>query len=143
MSQQITSELAYVEERSIARLDLRRMSLVYSLETAEIVQKNLLLPCRNIPNIESRDFYKAAEHAGGDWFGHFYNEKYRTLYILIGDVTGHGLANALITGAAAGAAASAFELLRDEELANPKLAIEKFAPSPSIETIQTTRRHLE
>lgn len=46
--------------------------------------------------------HKAAEIVGGDWFGSFVDESRRRVYLMMGDVNGHGLSAALITGAVAG-----------------------------------------
>ncbi len=73
------------------------------LQTAAAVQKALLprsLP--SVPELEFASFFQSAHETGGDWYGfmdHFEN----SLFVLIGDVTGHGTPAALITATASAA----------------------------------------
>lgn len=48
--------------------------------------------------VEFAGFFQPASHAGGDWWHYF--QKDRHFVFLIGDVTGHGLNSAMLTGAA-------------------------------------------
>ncbi len=52
-----------------------------------------------LPQIEFASYYQSATETGGDWYG-FITEVQGAIYILIGDVTGHGVPAALVTAAA-------------------------------------------
>ncbi len=47
--------------------------------------------------------YQSAEIIGGDWYGVHLDEKHDVLYVLLGDVTGHGTSSGLLTLSVAGA----------------------------------------
>lgn len=67
------------------------------LKAAADVQRSMLpkeLPC--YPNLEMAHFFEPALETGGDWFG-FMTRFEPYLYILIGDVTGHGTPAAMMT----------------------------------------------
>ncbi|MGK5092103.1 SpoIIE family protein phosphatase [Deltaproteobacteria bacterium TL4] len=70
------------------------------LKTAAAVQQ-ALLPKKQPQNpiFEVDSYYEAASETGGDWYG-FIEALEDKLYILIGDVTGHGTPAALVTAAA-------------------------------------------
>ncbi|GEM_PF-2267373 len=50
------------------------------------------------PDVEFSGFFQPANHAGGDWWYYFLSEE--KFIFLIGDVTGHGLNSAMLTGVA-------------------------------------------
>lgn len=78
----------------------------------EVIQHRLLPNNFSIPKIEVATHYKAAESAGGDWYGWYFDEKRKVAYFLIGDVTGHGISSAIIAGVACGASLAAERSLR-------------------------------
>ncbi|MGK5091645.1 SpoIIE family protein phosphatase [Deltaproteobacteria bacterium TL4] len=83
------------------------------LKTAAAVQQSFFpktLP--RVSNIEIASFFQSASETGGDWYG-FVNTLENTLYVLIGDVTGHGIPAALVTAAASSACGILEELSRD------------------------------
>lgn len=70
------------------------------LNTARAVQKSLLPPAA--PTYEHFDvaaFYEPATEMGGDWYAYL-RGRGDSLYIVVGDVTGHGAASALVAAAA-------------------------------------------
>ncbi len=69
----------------------------------EVIQQSLLPAEVKIPRIEMATHYKAAESAGGDWYGCYFDDTRKVAYFLVGDVTGHGISSAIITGVACGA----------------------------------------
>ena len=70
-------------------------------ETAALVQKALIPSIsRDSPTLAT--YYRPANETGGDWF--FVREHDDRVTLLVGDVTGHGVAPALVTAAIAGAA---------------------------------------
>lgn len=95
------------------------------LKTAAAVQQ-ALFP-RQIPdlsNIELASFFQSASETGGDWFG-FMTEIQNHLYIMIGDVTGHGTPAALVT-----ATASATATIIEKMAILQSTIIENPLPSP-------------
>jgi signal transduction histidine kinase/serine phosphatase RsbU (regulator of sigma subunit) len=97
-----------------AHLSREKMQRDQNLEAARAVQQALLPTHRKFPGVAIDDYYQAAELTGGDWFGYSYDEKNHRFFVAIGDVTGHGVPAALVTGAAAGAFKAATSLLRGQ-----------------------------
>jgi signal transduction histidine kinase/serine phosphatase RsbU (regulator of sigma subunit) len=58
---------------------------------------------RNRGELVIQHHYRSAEVTGGDWYGLFHDDKHQVLYVLLGDVTGHGTSSGLITLSVAGA----------------------------------------
>ncbi len=80
------------------------------LKTAAAVQ-NALFP-KNLPqvrNLELASFFQSATESGGDWYG-FSTAIEDHLYVMIGDVTGHGSPAALVTATAAATCSTLEEL---------------------------------
>lgn len=79
------------------------VSMAKDLELAEAVQ-NLLLPTQPelvTPTVSMAAYYKSASISGGDfWSFDFVNQN--TIWILVGDVTGHGAGSAMVTAMVAG-----------------------------------------
>ncbi|MGK5090440.1 PP2C family protein-serine/threonine phosphatase [Deltaproteobacteria bacterium TL4] len=72
------------------------------LKIAGLVQQKLLpkkLP--HISNLDIATFYKSAAETGGDWHG--FVQMKDSLYVFVGDVTGHGAPAAIITATVYGA----------------------------------------
>ncbi|MBF0351985.1 MAG: SpoIIE family protein phosphatase [SAR324 cluster bacterium] len=69
------------------------------LKTAQTVQ-DLLIPKDDphLQDIEIASFYHSASETGGDWYDYRYYPELERLDILIGDVMGHGVPAAIITG---------------------------------------------
>jgi predicted ATPase/serine phosphatase RsbU (regulator of sigma subunit)/GAF domain-containing protein/tRNA A-37 threonylcarbamoyl transferase component Bud32 len=78
-------------------------------EAAEAVQRALLPDTSTLELAEVSSYYRAAESTGGDWFGCYEDLAKERLFVFIGDVTGHGVPSALVTGAVAGAIKTAVE----------------------------------
>ena len=98
-----------------------RMSLIRSeaanarsnLAAAQVVQQALLPDDVINTGLKVKNYYRSADETGGDWFGYFQNQKSGLLYVMIGDVTGHGIASAILTGAVAGTIRTAVEMVGD------------------------------
>ncbi|WP_233231188.1 SpoIIE family protein phosphatase [Silvanigrella aquatica] len=77
--------------------------LVSEQETARLVQNNLMpkFEYRKVGNFELANHFEAAAECAGDWWNYYIlpNEK---LLLLLGDVTGHGTASALLTAVVKG-----------------------------------------
>ena len=74
-----------------------------NLQAAQIVQKSLLphdFPHNHL-NIKTK--YVASEQVGGDWYNWFYDERKNWFFVVLGDVTGHGLGSAMVTATVTGA----------------------------------------
>jgi len=85
------------KENEKTRINAARLSA--EMETAQIVQE-FLLPAQDpeLEEIELASFYQSASETGGDWYRYTYQPENQTLDVLIGDVTGHGVPAAIITG---------------------------------------------
>src|SRR5262245_8988723 len=79
---------------------LERARLEEALETARIVQKNLMpeIPA-DCAGFDLFAWYQAAERTSGDFYDYFVTPGGRHA-VVVGDVTGHGPASALITSTA-------------------------------------------
>lgn len=73
------------------------------LEATLAVQHALLKDIPFIPGLEIAAYYQAASQVGGDWYGFYADEAHNRIFFLVGDVTGHGIPSALITGVVCGA----------------------------------------
>lgn len=85
-----------------AQAEIRRR-LEQELEDAKVVQR-ALLPAENVfPGCEIARHYQAASETGGDWYGYYHSPEAQTITFYMGDVTGHGLPSALLSGVVCGA----------------------------------------
>ncbi|SMF72788.1 Predicted ATPase [Pseudobacteriovorax antillogorgiicola] len=98
---------------------LKRLEAIEA-ETAQVIQRSLLSSRSSFGDTLLASYYQAAETVGGDWFSTFFHEESQRLYLLIGDVTGHGVGSALVTGAVAGASHMAFAAGEDISRIPPK-----------------------
>lgn len=73
------------------------------LRTARLIQKNLLPKEEDLKGLPfgTASFYQPASECGGDWW-HTFSLPDQRLLVLIGDVTGHGTASALLTAVVKG-----------------------------------------
>jgi len=98
----------------LIRETAERASLKKELEVAGAVQQ-LLLPEHDLierPFAKVAAYYRPAAECGGDWWAAHDLADGRFL-VVIGDVTGHGIASAIITGAAKAACDLAMSLHRN------------------------------
>lgn len=87
----------------LEKVQRTNVQIEVELQTAAAVQQ-ALFP-KSIPPIENlalATHYESASQTGGDWYG-FMTQIENFLYVMIGDVTGHGTPAALITAIASGA----------------------------------------
>lgn len=105
--------LEMIGQTAAARIELseKAHSLERSLQETELVQQALLPSGLESSHFRVSDYYRSADHAGGDWFGFYENRQGGRLYFFLGDVTGHGVSSSLVTGTAAGAAYSSLAAL--------------------------------
>ena len=75
-----------------------REMLEAEMQKAQVIQSTLL-PHQELPDPFVSSMYLTAAEASGDWFGFYHDKRHDMLNIYIGDVTGHGIASSLLTGA--------------------------------------------
>ncbi len=77
-----------------------KMKIEEEIKNAEIIQSELF-PSKFYENnkLEIYSSYMPAGRLNGDWFYYFWDEYNEEFYYFIGDVTGHGISAALLTGA--------------------------------------------
>jgi serine phosphatase RsbU (regulator of sigma subunit) len=93
-----------------------KVKLDAEMMAARAMQESLLPHEQLLPGLELSSHYRSASQTGGDWLGYFYHEPLQTAFVCIGDVTGHGIPSALITGVVCGAVyASEFWLGQSQE----------------------------
>ena len=99
-----------------------------SMAAAKVIQTALLPKNDPSPEIEISTYYQAAEDAGGDFYDYFYNESQKRLYVIIGDVNGHGIPAAMMTGTIIGAFKGLLAGFQNiDELKNQQCTLEKLA----------------
>lgn len=88
-----------------------KASLKKELEVARAVQ-SLLVPTEDIIDrtfVQIAGYFQPASECGGDWWA-VYDLPGDRVLVIVGDVTGHGISSAIITGAAKAASDLAFHL---------------------------------
>ncbi len=84
------------------------------LQVAEAVQRSMLPDEARMPeNALVSWHYEPVLRVGGDWFNVIESRDGESLYVIVGDVTGHGLAQGLVTTAMAGAMQVLEAMIRD------------------------------
>ena len=103
-----------------------------------MVQKSLLPVSRRLSHFTVADFFKSSDDAGGDWYGYFEDLKQNRAFFCMGDVTGQGVASAVVTGTAAGSVTSAIAALQHQseksDLTSAVLVIARAVNSAVYET---------
>jgi serine phosphatase RsbU (regulator of sigma subunit) len=112
----ISEEMSLRVHNTISRLNFAREAaqkaiLLDALNAAQEVHESLGREKHHVPGVEISEYYQAAESASGDWLGVHYDADQKRLYMMIGDVTGHGMISALVTVAVAGAVHGALSLV--------------------------------
>lgn len=94
----LASHFNFMAEKIQASLQMEaeKARLKLEMETAQKVQETLFLPSHyKAGNIEITGFYEAAAECGGDWWYYFKTEN--SVWVCVGDVTGHGVGPAMLT----------------------------------------------
>ncbi len=102
MAERVVELMSETEKKAAEKASMEK-----ELEVASAVQSTLV-PDSNLARltgIELAGFFKPAAFCGGDWWN-FYPMKDGRVLIVIGDVTGHGVASAMISAVALGAVAA-------------------------------------
>lgn len=100
---QIRLEKEHAQEREIQGAKLRAL-MEAEISAAHAVQETLLPHGEEKHELEFSTCYYVAERMGGDWFWHSSDPANQMMYFYVGDVTGHGIPSALLTGVVCGAA---------------------------------------
>jgi sigma-B regulation protein RsbU (phosphoserine phosphatase) len=109
MAEKIQESLQMEEEKARLKLEM---------ETAQKVQETLFLPSHyKAEGIEIQGFYEAAAECGGDWWYYFKTDD--SVWICVGDVTGHGVGPAMLTSSVR----SAFSFIEKNPNLTPSQAL--------------------
>lgn len=88
-----------LENIRLYREEKSKMMLEIELENAKIIQEAIFpKECFGNEWLRLVFGFKAAGQLNGDWFKYFYDKQNDSFYYMIGDVTGHGVGAALMTG---------------------------------------------
>ena len=94
---------------------LEKVRLEQSLELASAIQRDLMPPTpENVSGWDVHGWYGPAEETGGDFYD-FVKAKDGRLFVIVGDVTGHGIGPALITASAQASLRSYLRLVSDPD----------------------------
>ncbi len=102
MADQVVSLMQQAKYRVVVEKELEVVSAVQSSLVPESAEVNL-------DSVSLAALFQPAAQCGGDWWDYYRLDEDRLL-VIIGDVTGHGAASAMITAAAKGAATATREL---------------------------------
>ena len=80
----------------------QKQKLQSQMEAATVVQQALIPQTQEFSKAEIGSIYRPADNTGGDWLSFFYESQTDTIYLYCGDVTGHGIPSALVTGVVCG-----------------------------------------
>lgn len=101
----ISNHIAIAFETSrMANIEAERRSLEKDIALVAAVQTLFLPKQRSFHSdgLSLTGYYHPASQASGDWWWYNYQESDKLLTVLLGDVTGHGAASAMITASTAG-----------------------------------------
>ena len=114
-----------IEKANKQALEFQKKQLVQlqHQREASAVQKGLLGHESRVGRGAVQASYRSADATGGDWYGQFHDRRHGRIYLLIGDVTGHGTPSALVTSAVAGAMQATIETLSQEELSQDEALV--------------------
>lgn len=98
----IRREKEIAQQRALDNANARAV-IEAELQAANAVQETLFPPEREGQSVELSTCYLVAERVGGDWFWYTEDQAAGLVYFYIGDVTGHGVPSALLTGVICGA----------------------------------------
>ncbi len=109
-----TTELHYAYKKMEA-INSEKQRIEDEIKKAKIIQETLL-PDATLPQgIKLESIFIPAAETSGDWFGYHYDEPYDIFNVYVGDVTGHGLSSALLTGVVYGAVYSTEQMFNDHK----------------------------
>jgi ammonium transporter len=127
----ITQRKETEEELAKTQAEIRRR-LEQELEDAKVVQNQLLPVEHPVPGCEIARHYQSASETGGDWYGYHHRPDTTSITFYMGDVTGHGLPSALLSGVVCGAVYSSEYT---QGLLNSKLPATERSPDALLRNI--------
>lgn len=112
------SLISLVEMALLKQEQIRKGAMVSTeLGMAEAVQRNIMSENLQVSRSNRIAYhYQPASRLGGDWFYLIEDKRQDLLYVVMGDVTGHGLAQGLVTTAVKGALDVVEHLLETDKL---------------------------
>jgi serine phosphatase RsbU (regulator of sigma subunit) len=110
MQRETESRKAQEVQARLQKIELEQQVIAKDLEVAGVVQTYMLpkTTTANGPGFKLSAFYRSSMQSGGDWWYWDQSEGGR-VRILVGDVTGHGVASAMLTAVISGA----YQVFRD------------------------------
>ena len=73
------------------------------------MQESLVTSNKQLHQVDIACHYQSADQTGGDWYGYFQDPATGLCFVICGDVVGHGVPAALVTGVATGAVTSVMD----------------------------------
>lgn len=133
----LADRIKHLELKSRDEESMRR-KLEFELETAEVFQRILLPPPIEQRGFVTQPFYPPAARNGGDWFTSYVDEKNDVLYVVILDVTGHGLTSAMLAGVLSGVVVSQLDD-KSEDL-HPRQKLQRIVSMVNSTLYQTSQK---
>ncbi len=100
------SNISYIKETKA------RAKMEMDMDAAKIIQDSFFPEEQNLPNLKIKASCQMADKTGGDWYHYYYHQEQEVLDLFLGDVTGHGIPAALITGVAFGSVIASEYLIK-------------------------------
>ncbi len=113
----MSEEMILRVRNSLNRLELtqkaaEKAAIEQDLAAVQMINETISRSLVDAPSYSFASFYQPAEVTGGDWLGVFHDHQRQRLYLMIGDVTGHGMKSALVTVIVAAAIKGGLEVLQ-------------------------------
>ena len=109
-----TTEL-HLAYKNMERINSEKKKIEDEIKKAKIIQETLLPDSSLPPSISIESIFVPAAETSGDWFGYHYDQPNDIFNVYVGDVTGHGLSSALLTGVVYGAIYSTEQMFHDRD----------------------------
>ncbi len=132
----ISQEVNFMAEKIALRESQIRESmrvttiLKTELGIAETIQRSMTATQGIVAARRVAQFYQPMNNLSGDWMTTFECDKNRTIYAMVGDVTGHGIPQGLVTMAAFGAVQTLRPLIQQNS--------KSFSPSVILNILRST-----